>query len=170
MPLAQGFGAEVADFDLPEGRVPAEIARLRQAYEAFHLLVFRGAAPVAPERQVEIVGWFGNVLGEGRQWTVLDNAEPTGRAELPFHSDITYMKHPLDGLSLCPEALPRNATSTTYVSNALGWKVLPEALQNELRDRKAQHFYNSSADMGFDWPVFEYWHPACMKHEQTGEP
>lgn len=169
-PLSQGFGAEVLEFDVRAGRADEDIARLRRAYEERHLLVFRGAEPVAPERQVEMAGWFGPVLAEGTQWTVLDNAEPTGRAVLPFHSDITFLEFPLAGISLCPLALPATDTSTTYVSNALGWQALPGAVQREIQGRKARHYYDSSADMGFDWPVFEYWHPVCMKHAKTGQP
>lgn len=167
-PLRQGFGAQVSDFDLHHGRAPEDIARLRQAYRDGHLLVFHGATPVAPDRQVEIAGWFGPVLAEGTPWTVLDNAEPAGRNELPFHSDITFMEHPLAGISLCPEALPATETSTSYISNALGWEALPEAVRRELTGRRARHYYDSARDMGFDWPVFEYWHPACLAHPQTG--
>jgi taurine dioxygenase len=169
-PLPQGFGAEVSDFDLPHGRAAKDVARLQRAYEEWHLLIFRAAEPVAPERQVEIAGWFGPVLAEGTPWTVLDNAEPAGRDVLPFHSDITFLEFPLAGISLCPQELPENGTSTTYISNAVGWQALPENLQRELQGLKARHFYDSSHDMGFDWPVFEYWHPACMAHAKTGQP
>jgi taurine dioxygenase len=169
-PLSQGFGAEISEFDLAGGRAAEDVARLQQAFEERHLLVFRAEGPVAPERQVEIAGWFGPVLAEGTPWTVLDNAEPAGRDELPFHSDITFLEFPLAGISLCPQELPAGGTSTTYISNALGWQALTEDLQAELRGRKARHYYEQSRDMGFDWPVFEYWHPACMAHAKTGQP
>jgi len=169
-PLNQGFGAEVTDFDLDHASAPGDIARLQAAYLQHNLLIFRGSAPVAPARQVEIAGWFGPILAEGTQWTVLDNAEPTGREKLPFHSDITFLEFPLLGISLCPQELPAGDTSTTYISNAVAWAALPENLQAELQHRRARHFYDSSREMGFDWPVFEYWHPACMPHPVTGRP
>ncbi len=167
-PLTQGFGAKISGFDVLRGREVEDVARLRQAFAAHNLLVFQGGADMPAERQVEIVGWFGPVLGEGTPWTVLDNAEPAGRNVLPFHSDITFVEFPLAGISLYPQELPEVDTSTTYVSNAVAWDALPEVLRRRLRGRRVRHYYDSSHDMGFDWPVFEYWHPACMAHAQTG--
>lgn len=169
-PLAQGFGADVTAFDTARGKDPADIAQLQDAFRQRHLLVFRSDGPIAPERQVEITGWFGPLLCEGAAWTVLDNAEPSGMAVLPFHSDITFLEHPLAGISLHPEALPQTPTSTTFVSNARGWDSLPETLRAAIGDRTARHFYDSSAEMGFDWPVFEFWHPIRLTHAASGQP
>jgi taurine dioxygenase len=170
-PLAQGFGAEVTDFDLHNGGTPEEIARLQRAYLDSHLLVFRGNGPFPPERQIEITGWFGPVIAEGGvAWTVLDNVEPAGSYILPFHSDITFLEHPLAGISLYPQTLPPGGTSTTFISNALAWRSLPEALREELQDRKARHYYESEGMIDLGFPVFEYWHPVRMPHPDTGEP
>jgi taurine dioxygenase len=170
-PLPQGFGAEVTDFDLRRGGATDEIARLQAAYRAHHLLVFRGDGPFPAERQVEITGWFGPIIVEDvGAWTVLDNADAAGRFVLPFHSDITFCERPLLGISLYPQELPASKTSTTYISNAVGWRALPKALRDELRDRKARHYFESSADIDLGRPVFEYWHPVRMSHPETGEP
>jgi taurine dioxygenase len=170
-PLPQGFGAQVTGFDLGRGGSPDEIARLQQAYLGHHLLVFRGDGAITPERQIEITGWFGPILAEdGVAWTVLDNAEPAGSYVLPFHSDITFLEHPLAGISLYPQALPAGGTSTTYISNAAAWRALPEALRAELRGRKARHYYESEGNIDLGFPVFEYWHPLCLPHPDTGEP
>src|SRR5579871_3962454 len=113
-PLPQGFGAEVSDFDLHHDRAPEDIAQLQQAYRDHALLVFHGPGQLAPERQVEIVGWFGPLgpnSDEGVPWTVLDNDAAAGSAVLPFHSDITFVEFPLEGISLHPLALPAGSTS-----------------------------------------------------------
>jgi taurine dioxygenase len=170
-PLKQGFGAEVTEFDLSQGGTADEVAHLQQAYLDHHLLVFHGDAPLLPERQMEITGWFGPILAEGGVgWTVLDNVEPAGSYVLPFHSDITFLEHPLGGISLYPQALPPGGTSTTYISNAVAWRSLPQALQDELQDRKARHYYESAGMIDLGFPVFEYWHPVRMPHPDTGEP
>lgn len=169
-PLPQGFGAELSDFDLHNGRDPQDIARLQQAYADHHLLVFGGSGSMTPERQLEITGWLGPVIVEGTPWTVLDNVEPAGRFVLPFHSDITFMEFPLAGIALYPQELPANSTSTTFVSTALAWQHLPENLQRELQDLKARHYFVSSDDIDLGLPVFEYWHPIRMLHSQTGQP
>jgi len=173
-PLPYGFGAEVTGFDAQRGGTPQEIAALRAAYEQWSLLVFRDCGPLAPARQVEITGWFGptgaNCDEQGRPWTVLHNADAIGSEELPFHCDITFLPHPLEGISLHPQALPRVPTSTTFVSNAVAWDALPPALQDEIRDLRARHRYDRSADLDLDWPVLEHWHPVCLQHPKTKRP
>lgn len=171
MPLSQGFGVEVTDIDLNVDPEPDELARLQEAYRDRHLVVFRGSAPIAPERQVEVTRWFGPIIVEnGAAWTVLDNAEPAGRYRLPFHSDITFCEFPLEGISLYPQALPAGDTSTTYVSAAVAWRTLPEALRHELQDRKARHYYASEGAIDLGLAEFEYWHPLRMRHPDTDEP
>jgi alpha-ketoglutarate-dependent taurine dioxygenase len=171
-PLPQGFGAEISGFDVQHGRSPEEIEALRLAYDEHQLLVFRDDGGIAPERQVEIMSWFGpigaNSGEDGRPWTVLHNDDPAGSNQLPFHCDISYMQYPIEGISLYPLALPGVSTSTSYVSNALAWTKLPAAIQDELRGRKARHYYASGHEMNQNWPPFEYWHPACMEHPKTG--
>jgi taurine dioxygenase len=173
-PLPQGFGAEITGFDVQAGRAPDDIAELRRAYDEHQLLVFRDCGRIAPERHVEITGWFGpigaNSDGEGRPWTVLHNDQAIGSRPLPFHCDISYMQHPIEGISLHPLALPGSATSTTYVSNAVAWASLPAPLKDELAGRKARHYYAEGRLMNMDWPPFEAWHPVRLDHPRTGRP
>jgi taurine dioxygenase len=159
-PLDLGFGARV------------EIAALRQAYDEYHLLIFRDCGRIAPERQAEIVGWFGpigaNANERGEPWTLLSNSEPAGSQILPFHADISFMAHPIEGLSLHPVALPERDTSTTFVSNAVAWDLLPEEARRRIRGKTAEHLYDAPPDMQLGWPRLAHSHPACMTHERTG--
>jgi taurine dioxygenase len=170
--LPQGFGADVRGFDAQEGRSSADIVALQAALIAHGLLVFRGCGRLSPERQAEIIGWFGTVgagsLPEGGVATTMDNENDRGRARLPFHSDITFFPHPLHGISLHPLELPAVDTSTTYVSNAVAWDTLSRDLQDMLRNRKARHFYQDDGKIGDQAQVFETWHPVCMPHYKTG--
>ena len=160
--FSQGFGAEVSGFDAQTGRSPADVVALQDALASHDLLVFRGCGCLSPERQAEIIGWFGTVgagrLPEGRVATTMDNAIDRGRARLPFHSDITFFRYPLEGISLHPLELPAVNTSTTYVSNAVAWDTLPPDLQDVLRDRKARHYHQDDGKMGDEAQVFETWH------------
>jgi taurine dioxygenase len=173
-PLPQGFGAEVKDFDVQQGRSPRDVADLQAAYSRWNLLIFRNCGRLAPERQVEITGWFGKIGAnsdeQGRPWTVIHNDNATGSALLPFHSDITFFPHPLEGISLHPQALPNVETSTTFVSNAVAWDALSADLKREVQDLRGRHYYASAAEMGMDWPVLEYWHPVRLEHPKTGRP
>jgi taurine dioxygenase len=166
-PLPQGFGAEISDFNVANGNSPEDIARLQQSFMDDHLLVFRGSEPVSPERQVEMASWFGPVLVEGgAAWNVLDNAESYGSVRLPFHSDTSFMPEPLAGLALYMQEFPSGSTSTTFISNALGWDATPPELQREVRHLKSPHLYE--ADPATGWPDFEAWQPVVMAHPKTG--
>jgi len=173
-PLPQGFGAEVKDFDVLYGRSPTDVATLRAAYSKWNLLIFRNCAVLPPERQVEITGWFGkigaNADAQGRPWTVLHNDNATGSTLLPFHSDITFFAHPLEGISLHPQALPNVETSTTFVSNAVAWEALSPELQREVHHLRGRHHYDNAAELGMEWPTLEYWHPVRLEHPKTGRP
>lgn len=172
--LPQGFGAEVIGFDAQNERSESVVAALQRAFDDFQFLVLRDCGSLSPERQAEIVGWFGplgaDVGPEGEIATTMDNAMDRGRATLPFHCDITFFQYPLEGLSLHPLQLPAVATSTTYVSNALAWDTLPANLQDDLRGRRGRHYYKDDGKMGDALPAFEYWHPVCMPHYRTGRP
>jgi taurine dioxygenase len=80
------------------------------------------------------------------------------------------MEHPLEGISLHPLALPEVATSTTFISNAVGWDRLPTAIQDHLADRTVEHVYAAPPEMELDWPVLKARHRACMTHRRTGRP
>jgi taurine dioxygenase len=174
IPLPVGFGAEVLGFD-PGGEWPEPQRKaLREAYDNHHLLVFREVGTLAPETQVRIVALFGpvgaNRNAAGEPWTVLRNSEPSGSLPLPFHSDISFVRHPLDGLSLHALALPGIPTSTTFISNANAWDRLSPELQAELHDLTANHVYDDAETMTFDWPVLSYPHPVRMEHARTKRP
>jgi taurine dioxygenase len=173
-PFTQGFGALVSGFDAQRGNAPEDVSALRRALTSHGLLVMRDCGRLLPERQAEIVGWFGTVgagtLPEGEVATTMDNANDRGRAVLPFHSDITFFPYPIEGISLHPLVLPSIDTSTTYVSNAVAWDTLSPSLQARLRLRRARHYYQDSGKIGHDAQVFEAWHPVCMPHYATGRP
>lgn len=172
--FSQGFGAEVTGFDAQCGRASDDVASLREALTAHGLLVFRNCGRLTSERQAEMVGWFGTVgaggLPEGEVATTMDNAHDRGRASLPFHSDITFFRYPIEGISLHPLQLPAVDTSTTYISSAVAWDRLQPELRALLAGRRARHFYRDDGKIGDSPQVFETWHPVCLPHYQTGRP
>jgi taurine dioxygenase len=173
-PLPQGFGADVTGFDAQTDRSEASVAALQAAFAEHHMLVMRDCGLLSPERQAEIVGWFGPLGTDtgpaGEVWTTMDNAMDRGRAVLPFHCDITFFRYPIEGISLHPVELPAVPTTTTYVSNAVAWDTLPADLQDDLRGRTCRHFYEDDGKMGENIPALEHWHPVCLPHYRTGRP
>lgn len=173
VPLAQGFGARISGFD-PHMAEAEAIAALQAAYDEHHLLIFKGLGVVPGELHAEIAGWFGpvgaNRAANGQPWTYLDNEDAVGSAVLPFHCDIAYMEHPFLGLSLHPVALPEGGSSTTFVSNAVGWDALDEDLKELLAERKAASVFRDVHVIDAAWPPLVAWHPVCLPHPRTGRP
>jgi taurine dioxygenase len=166
--LPQGFGAEVSGFDVQGGRDPADIGTLQRAYDEHQLLVFRDGGRIAPERQVEFTGWFGQLVSNGSAGycTVLHNDEMAGSARLPFHCDLSYTECPIKGISLHALAVPPGGTSTTFVSNVTAWEALPEATKRDLRYATVRHFLGARPIYG--WPDFIADHPLRLEHPRTG--
>jgi taurine dioxygenase len=171
-PLHPQFGAEVLGFDLQVGGSRDEIAALRDAYDRYNLLLFRGGGRVSHERHVDIASWFGPPApiandGQGNLVTVLQNEESSGRLQLPFHSDLTYTEEPIRAICLQAIAVPDGGTSTTFISSAAAWDRLPQALQDELADKTLRHHY-ASRMIEADWPAFVAEHPVRLPHPRTG--
>lgn len=178
LPLHRDFAVEVRGFDLHEGGTPDEIERLRAAWDAHGLLLFRAGRPVSPARQLEIAAWFGPPPpvangGDGSRVedyvTVLHNEEAPGRIALPFHSDLTYTDHPIRGICLHALDLPEGETSTTFVSGVSAWRSLPGELKAAVAGRVAEHRLDISLS-GLDWPVFVAEHPMVLLHPRHGAP
>ncbi len=168
------LGAEVIGFDTQSGGSPAEVARLREAYGRFNLLLFRGGERLSPDRQAEIASWFGPPApvsndGEGNVVSVLTNRDPAGSLQLPFHCDLTYTEVPIKAICLQAIELPASPTSTTYVSNAAAWDHLPPDLQRRCAGLTLRHELVSQM-RDYDWPPFVADHPLCFPHPQSGRP
>lgn len=173
-PLHPDLGAEVIGFDLQRGGAPAEIEALRLAYDRYQMLLFRSGGRVSPERHVEIATWFGppnpvDNSGKGDFVSVLRNEESAGSLQLPFHSDLTYTECPIKAICLQAIEVPRNGTSTTFISNMAAWDKLPAGLQGELADKTLRHVHISQT-AAYNWPDFVAEHPVCERHPRTGRP
>lgn len=167
--LPQGFGVEVSGFDVHNGRDAADIASLKEAYDQNGLIIFRNDRQVAPERQVEICSWFGPVLPNdvnGENWGFLRNDEISGSIVLPYHCDMSYLEHPILGISLHAISLPEVACPTAFISNAVAWDSLPEDLRRQVGSLTLRHFFSGYRYEG--WPDFEALHPVCLRHPKSG--
>ena len=168
--LDKAFGAEVFDFDVVSAAQPAEIEELRAAFDHHQLLLFRCSQRIAPDRQVEITGWFGPPISnsDGKLWSVLQNEEAAGSIRLPFHADFSYTDSPIKGISLHAVEIPPSGTSTSFVSGVHAWATLPPERQQLLASMTLRHRHTSQIAEG--WPEFVADHPVCLPHPRTGQP
>ncbi|MGE3693048.1 MAG: TauD/TfdA dioxygenase family protein [Novosphingobium sp.] len=173
-PLHPDFGAEVIGFDVENGLDSADIAALREAYDRYSLLLFRGAGHLPNERHIELASWFGppspvDNTGKGDFVSVLHNRDPGGSMQLPFHCDLTYTDYPIKAICLQAIELPLSPTSTTYVSNLAAWKHLSPDMQQQLEGLTLEHVHISNVPE-YDWPPFIAEHPVKFPHPSTGQP
>ena len=166
------LGAEVRGFDLQTGGTPGEIAALREAYDRYSLLLFRGGTRLEPGRHAEIAGWFGPPApvsndDEGNVVSVLHNRDPAGSMQLPFHCDLTYTDVPVKAICLQAVELPEQPTSTTFVSNFAAWDRLPAEQQRALEGLTLRHAYISQLPE-YNWPPFIADHPVRFPHPRSG--
>lgn len=168
-PLHSAFGAEILDFDVGGATPPSEVDGLRDALDEHGLLVIRQDQRIAPERHVEIGGWFGPLMAnDGVKWSVLDNEEAAGAIRLPFHSDFSYTATPIKVISLQALAVPAGGSATAFVSNAHAWRTLDPELQARLTGLTLRHRHSSQ--ITDQWPEFIADHPVRLAHPRTGEP
>jgi taurine dioxygenase len=167
--LHQELGAEVTGIDLEHPR-PDEVDALRDSFDEYGLLLLR-CGRIPPERQVEIVRWFGPPVddsGVGRFWGVLHNEDRAGSMLLPFHSDFTYTESPIKVISLHAIELPAGGTSTSFVSGAAAWERLGPEQHERLAPLSIRHSYESR--IGDEYPSFVADHPLRFLHPRTGKP
>lgn len=168
-PLHPDFGVEVHDFDVEGPTAPAEIEALRAALDEHQLLLIRPGRGISPERQVEIIGWFGPPMDNGGSaWSTLDNHERAGSDRLPFHSDLSYTDAPIKVISLHALELPAGGSETAYVSSATAWSALQPNRQAWLAPLTLRHRHTSQIAEGR--PEFAADHPLRLTHPRTGDP
>jgi taurine dioxygenase len=169
-PLHEGFGAEVIGIDLMSETRPEDIDALVEGFDRFQLLLIRNQAPIPPERQVQIAGWFGECVDStgGRSWGTMDNENPAGSIRLSFHSDLTYTDSPVKAISLHALELPAAGASTAYVSGVHAWATLPADRQEVIAPFTLRHTYTSQ--LSSEMPRFEADHPVRLHHPRTGQP
>jgi taurine dioxygenase len=173
-PLHPQFGAEVMNFDVQLGSAPEDIAALRQAFDQYSLLLFRGGRRISPDRHTEIATWFGppgpvSNSGADDFVSVLHNRDPAGSMQLPFHCDLTYTDVPIKAICLHAIDLPASPTSTTFVSNKAAWQRLTPSQQTRLEALTLRHVHISNVQE-YDWPPFIADHKVKFTHPRTGEP
>lgn len=130
-----GAGAEVLGLDLcsdPRGEL---IETLRQAFASHHLLLFR-AQHLSPERQIEVVSWFGPVLdNNGTRYGYVSNVRPDGlvpEGPLLFHSDMAFCPDPYLGIALHALDVPDDVADTLFAGAAAAVEKLPSQLRCRL--------------------------------------
>jgi taurine dioxygenase len=153
--LDAALGAEVLglcwDNELPD----ADVARIRAALNAHHILVFRDLR-MTPQQHIAFSRRFGplqvHVLKQFHLpghaeilivSNVIENGKPIGLGDAgrDWHSDLSYLPTPSLGSLLHAHELPRDEGDTSFANMVRAYETLPADVKRTLDGRKAVHSY-----------------------------
>lgn len=180
-PLSSALGAEIRGVD-PRALDADSVAWLQEQYRRYNLLLFRGLDLDEAETE-DLVGHFGPLVDEagdgrrtGRISNVMENC--AGEGPLPFHSDFSFTRLPVQGIALYAIALPRGGTSTWFASGVRAADTLPPDLRRQVEPLTAVHalsFTTSTRegtrtrDMELPAHAPRFSHPILRTHPRTGQ-
>ena len=191
-PLHPILGAEVIGLDLARELPEDEFRTIRDAFNRYSVLVFRGQQSLTPAQQVAFSRRFGplevHVLHqflhpEFPEILLVSNEVRDGRnigladAGRYWHSDLSYKAEPSLGSLLCAKVLPAEGGDTLFASTIAAYERLPAELRARLDGLGAEHDYAArmkkqgrpdlSATQRAEVPPVV--HPVVRVHPETGK-
>jgi taurine dioxygenase len=154
-PLSPALGAEIRGVDLSEAPDDATFARIRDAFHAHSVILFRdqrltedqhiafsrrfGPLEIHIAKQYLLPGHpeivvLSNVVKDGKKLGI----EDAGRY---WHSDLSYMQKPSLGSLLYALEVPAKGGDTLFASMVAAYNALPDALKRRIAGLKAIHRY-----------------------------
>ncbi len=180
-PLSLALGAEIHGLDLRALDADA-IAWLQEHYRRHSLLLFRNSDLNEAETE-HLVGHFGPLVdeaGDGRRTGYVSNVMENcaGEGPLPFHSDFSFTRLPVQGIALHAIALPQGGTSTWFASGVRAAETLPPDLRGRIEPLSAVHALSFTTttregtrtrDIALPAHAPRFSHPILRIHPRTGQ-
>ena len=191
---SRALGATVSGIDLSQDFSDAEIAALRDAFNAHGLLLFRGQ-DVSPEDHVRFSRRFGELEHHVLNDALLDglpeiyilsnlkkNGKRVGRAGAGhyWHSDLSYMEAPSLGSLLRAIEVPEVGGDTMFANLAAAYDALSAPMKSFLGGLEAEHHFakvqSRVMSLGLNKPLTPEQlaqtppviHPLVRAHPETG--
>jgi taurine dioxygenase len=195
-PLSPACGAEIKGVDLTKPLTPAQVAKIKDAWNKHLVLVFRGQT-LTQEDQLRFAGYFGP-LGDRKQapgalreraegiyqthekvllvTNIRVDGKPIGAfgdGDMWFHIDSGYSARPYRYTFLYGVELPKTGGNTLFSNTYKAYEAVPQAIKDKLADKKALHIHEykrtEKADLSGDISqIPHYYHPVFITHPDTG--
>ncbi|MFZ3353030.1 MAG: TauD/TfdA family dioxygenase [Xanthobacteraceae bacterium] len=195
-PLAVACGAEIKGIDLSKPLNAHEVAAVRDAWNKYLVLVFRGQQ-VSQDDQLRFASYFGDLgsrkkapeplrgRAEGVQQdhekvllvtNIKVDGQPIGAfgdGEFWFHIDSGYCARPYKYTFLYALELPSRGGNTMFSNMYQAYEAVPPALKEKLKGKKALHIheYNrakQASSSGDISGIPHFHHPVFVTHPETG--
>jgi alpha-ketoglutarate-dependent 2,4-dichlorophenoxyacetate dioxygenase len=193
-PLSAAGGARIAGIDLRETLSPARRDQIREAFRAYHVLVFPDQV-LSREQQYAFTANFGEIERHGgpsshrKRHDVahvisnLDrNGNPVDRSDSPvsnyrWHTDKSYYAVPPMMTALYAVKLPPQGGDTEFANTAMSYAALPEAIKTRIAGLRVVFYWGASARKLDNIPRSEAElrehppidHPLVRTHPETGD-
>ena len=177
-PITDILGVELLGYDASVEPDEEVATAVRNAFARHHLILIRGQE-FSEEEQVRLCQLVGRISSRGgkgyakpnRLSSFVSNVHDDGvfrEGELSFHSDLTFLEHPLKGRSLHALMLPSKGGDTLFANVELAYERLPDALKERIAGLKARHAvkYEKNGETYLD----EFVRPMVDRHPENGRP
>jgi taurine dioxygenase len=192
-PLTMAIGAEIVDIDLSQSHSDAVYKGIREALYRWGVIFFREQS-LTPEKYLALGNRFG-VVEEKATLGHVEGFPQIGRLVKEanhftsigdmWHTDHTYMAHPIGMTMLHAIEVPPSGGDTLFAHAGRAFAGLPEGVKQTLRGLRALHSRSylikdpkAAAQYQKERPVVENEqgkidarkvHPAVKAHPETGE-
>lgn len=192
-PYAITIGATVDGVDLAEPITDSGSRQIREALDAYGVLVFPGQHSVDDEAQLRLAALWGppppspweTQHGRKSLITVIytdDSHKPPSGRDVAFHTDMSFTEQIPDVAVLRPVVIPPSGGATAWADARAALRHLSPALLDEIRGLRALHrvgrrfakrmAINFGADAG-DAVASRFaegcQHPVVVVHPRTGD-
>lgn len=176
--LSPVLGVEILDFDPRRPIDEATRDAILDAYDRHHVILVRGSE-LSEDDQLRFARLFGVASSRGgkgyarpdRTLSYVSNVHEDGvfrDGELSFHSDLTFLEHPLKARCLHALTLPSEGGETLFSNVMLAYETLPSDLKKKISVLKARHAIKYVKD-GVEY-VDEFVRPMVEPHPVNGRP
>jgi taurine dioxygenase len=178
VPSGGALGAEVSGLHLHRPLPQDVVDQLRTALLEYCVLVFRGQA-ISEEEQVRFTSYFGRPVEHVRDQpnrpvkeifvvsNVQQNGKPIGalgNEDIPFHSDLSYLKRPGTISLLYAIEVPQTGGATQWVNCYRAYEALDDETKASLKGLRAVHRHYIEGQN----PAEPVDHPIVRTHPETG--
>jgi taurine dioxygenase len=184
-PLSAALGAEVTGIDLSRPLEPHVMAKLKQAWHTYSLLLFRDQT-ISADDQKRFASFFGEFQTPhagpqmGQETLIIGNVTVNGVAgelplgEMQFHQDRCYSERPTLGSILYALEVPSKGGNTKWASMYRAYDTLPREMQSRIEGLHVRFnfdYLDYEAADGAGWQdAPHYIHPLVIAHPETQRP
>ncbi len=188
IPLAPLIGAEVRGVNLSEALSTDTQQELLEAWHKYVLLLFRNQ-DLTDETLLSSGDWIGRLGARSRPAgrrqepdpyiMMVSNIRENGKligslpdGEMWFHHDMAFTDVPHKATFLYSVEVPKTGGNTKFANMYAAYDLLPEKLKKVLDGRRVMQIFDyqetSQPDLSQLGKVKHAWHPAVIRHPETG--